>query len=217
MNLIGNTVFDGSSNKRLALTLARALIVAAACLLGTPPSMADTWEDVVAARLAGDNATAFQLALPLAREGDARAQGLVGFLYMQGLGVEMDREEGMNWYRLASEQGDPGAQANLCDTLSAGDPAKRDLNQAAHWCRLSAAQGYAGGLYHLGKLYYLGRGLERNWQEAYVWLSLAELKARHPSLRSLAANLKARALKGLTAAEVAEADRRISAWKSAQP
>jgi hypothetical protein len=208
------SVLKGSFNKPWGPRLARALIVAAVCLLGTPLAMADTWDDVVAAHLAGDDVTALRLALPLARNGEARAQGLVGFLYMFGRGVEWDRDQAMNWYRLASEQGDAGAQANLCTALSSGNPAEFHLDEAAYWCRLSAAQGYDGGLFNLGRLYYLGLGVERNMLEAYVWLSFAELRARHPNLRNQAANLKAQAIKYLTVSEIAEADRRISAWKS---
>ena len=218
MNLVGNTIFlKRGSNNRWAVRLAQAVVIAAACFLGAQPSMADIWDDVVTAHLAGDDAKAFRLALPLARNGEARAQGFIGYLYMFGKGVEKDREQAMKWYQSASEQGDAGAQANLCAALSIGNPADLDLDKAAYWCRLSAAQGYDGGLFHLGLLYYFGRGVEQNVLEAYVWLSFAELSARQSELRSSAAKLKAEAKKGMTAAEIAEADRRISAWKPTPP
>ena len=216
VNLVRNTIFlKSSANKPWAMRWARALIVAAACLLGAPLSMADTWDDVVAAHLAGDDAAALRLALELAHEGDARAQGLVGFLYLYGNGVQKDRDQALNWYRLASEQGDAGAQSNLCAALS--DENSADLDKAIYWCRLSAAQGYDGGLFQLGVFYLTGRGVEQSILEAYVWLSLAELRARDPGLRSDAAKLKAKVMKHLKAAEIAEGDRRISAWKSTQP
>lgn len=212
-NLVRASVFlDDVHSSRWAGRLARALMVAAACLLGTPKSMADTWDDVVAAHVAGDDSTAFRLALPLAREGEARAQGFVGFLYMHGFGVEKDWDQAEKWLRLASEQGDSSAQANLCVALSSGSPANPDLPKAIYWCRLSAVQGNVGGLFNLGLHYYHGQGAERDMLEAYVWLSLAELD---PNWSSQAAKYRAEAKKGLTATEIAEADRRISAWKSA--
>lgn len=218
MSLTCASVFlDGGHIGRWAVRLARILIVIAACLLSTSPSMADTWDDAVAAHLAGDDATALRLALGLAREGDARAQGLVGFLFLHGNGVQKDRDQALRWYRLASEQGDAAAQSNLCAALFDGNTAEGNLDEAVHWCRLSAAQGYDGGLFQLGVSYLLGRGIEQNVLEAYVWLSLAELRVRDPGLRRDAANLKTQAMKYLTAADIAEADRRISAWKSDQP
>ena len=218
MSFIRNILYlEGSSHRHWAVRLAQAIIVATACLLGAPPSIADTWDDAVAAHLAGEDAAALRLALELAHEGDARAQGLVGFLYLHGNGVQKNRDQALKWYRLASEQGDAAAQSNLCAALFDGNPTAEDLDEAMHWCRLSAAQAYDGGLFQLGVSYLLGRGVEQNVLEAYVWLSLAELRVRDPGLRSEAAKLKAEAMKHLTPAELADADRRISAWKSAQP
>jgi hypothetical protein len=125
------------------------------------------------------------------------------------------RDEALKWYRLASEQGDAGAQSNLCAALT-GDNAE-DLAEAVYWCKLSAAQDYDGGLFQLGVFYLFGRGVEQDVLEAYVWLSLAEVKLRDPRLRSDAAHLKAQAKKHLTPADIAEGDRRISTWKTQHP
>ncbi|MBO4369113.1 MAG: sel1 repeat family protein, partial [Desulfovibrio sp.] len=49
---------------------------------------------------------------PLAVNGNATAQVLVGRCFESGLGVEQDLETAVKWYSLAAEQGDP--QGLLC-------------------------------------------------------------------------------------------------------
>jgi TPR repeat protein len=142
---------------------------------------------------------------------------------LYGKDVEQDRVQALKWYRLASEQGDAAAQSNLCAELLRGNEIggdltfEGDLDEALHWCRLSAAQGYVGGLFQLGVCYLAGEGVWQDPLEAYVWLSLAELRAHDPGLRDRAAKLKALAMKYLTAEEITEAERRISPWRSAPP
>ena len=62
---------------------------------------------------AGDYATALQEWRPLAEQGDADVQTLVGAMYSNGKGVPQDYTEAVKWYRLASEQGYGSAQYNL--------------------------------------------------------------------------------------------------------
>jgi TPR repeat protein len=191
-------------------------VVAVVCLLGTTPSMADTWDDVVASHLAGDDTTAHRLALKLAREGDARAQGFVGFLYLYGKGVQKDREEALKWYQLASEQGDAAAQSNLCAELRESTNAE-DLANAVHWCKLSAAQGHQAGLFQLAGFYLYGRGVEQDLVEAYVWLSLAMATPGDSGLQSKAAYLRSQVKEHLAAEDLVEAERRISDWRMRRP
>ena len=52
-----------------------------------------------------DYAAAFREWKPLAEQGDAKAQFLVGAMYSDGIGVPHDHKEAARWYRLAAEQG----------------------------------------------------------------------------------------------------------------
>ena len=61
----------------------------------------------------GDYATALREWKPLAEQGDASAQSLVGSMYNEGLGVPQDDKTAVKWYRLAAEQGFAAAQASL--------------------------------------------------------------------------------------------------------
>ena len=60
-----------------------------------------------------DYKTAYKLWLPLAEQGDADAQVLLGEMYDKGQGVPQDYKESIKWYRLSAEQGDAIAQYNL--------------------------------------------------------------------------------------------------------
>ena len=55
----------------------------------------------------GHPSSALRSWLPLAREGNPKAQNNVGLMYERGLGVSQSYPEAMRWYRLAADQGLP--------------------------------------------------------------------------------------------------------------
>ncbi|MGB6810571.1 MAG: tetratricopeptide repeat protein, partial [Pseudolabrys sp.] len=77
------------------------------------PVAAEPIDDAAAAYGKGDYATALQLFRPLADQGMARAQAILGVMYANGQGVPKSDTEAMKWYRLAADQGDAGAQTAL--------------------------------------------------------------------------------------------------------
>jgi TPR repeat protein len=74
--------------------------------------------------------TAYNLALPRARNGDPAAQALVAEILARGLGVPRDAVEAAKWYALASEQGIPEAQFQYALMLLDGAYVKKDVNGA---------------------------------------------------------------------------------------
>src|SRR5215475_5775493 len=71
------------------------------------------FEEGIRAYKNGDYATAVREWLPLAQQGDVRAQFLLGALYAQGYGVPQDYNTAAQWFRQAAEQGHVAAQYNL--------------------------------------------------------------------------------------------------------
>src|SRR5215510_11489548 len=71
------------------------------------------FEEGMRAYQSGDYPTAVSALLPLAQQGDARAQFLLGALYAQGHGVPQDYGAAAQWFRRAAEQGHAAAQFNL--------------------------------------------------------------------------------------------------------
>ncbi len=62
-------------------------------------------------------------------------------MYAKGQGVPQDYTEAVKWYRLAVEQGDAVAQANLGLMYAKGQGVAQNDIQAYMWETLAAAQG----------------------------------------------------------------------------
>ena len=76
-----------------------------------------------------------------AEQGDADAQGLLGFMYATGDGVSEDDAAAIRWFRLAAEQGHARAQRNLGVMYTNGRGVPQDAAEAVRWNRLAAEQG----------------------------------------------------------------------------
>ena len=141
------------------------------CLLAVPGWAG--FEEGLHAYKSGDYPTAVRAWLPLAQQGDARAQFLLGSLYAQGHGVPQDYSAAAQWFRQAAEQGHVAAQFNLGVRYHEGRGVPRDAVQAAAWFRQAAQQGFARAQYNLGVLYANGDGVSRDASQAAQWFRRA--------------------------------------------
>ena len=116
------------------------LILAVVVVLVAAPACTDNEPGEEAYRR-GDYATAFKEYGPLAEQGDATAQSILGGMYDLGLGVPEDDTEAVRWYRLAAAQGYAPAQFNLGVKYDLGRGVPQDDVQAHMWFYLAAAQG----------------------------------------------------------------------------
>ena len=96
---------------------------------------------------AGDFAGAFALWWPSAKNGDAKSQASLGFLYFSGKGVRRDDHQSLLWFRLAAEAGQPTAQYFLGLQYFYGRGVQRDLAQAYSWCDIALTNGYSPSLF----------------------------------------------------------------------
>ncbi len=94
------------------------------------------------AHKAGDYPAALRELSPLAEQGNAEAQFMLGEMYGLGQGVAPDEPQAMAWYRKAAEQGNVRAQYNLGFMYYLGLPGPPDYVQTYMWYNLAAAQGY---------------------------------------------------------------------------
>jgi TPR repeat protein len=99
--------------------------LAVAMMFGGTGALADPWEDGMAAYNRGDYAPAIALFRPLAREGNARAQALIGAMYRRGQGVAKSVPRAFMWLSLASARGDARAKAELHEVSLAMTPEER--------------------------------------------------------------------------------------------
>ncbi len=89
-----------------------ATLAVVALLFSAGSAWAD-YDDALAAYERGDYATALQEFRPLAEQGNARAQSVLGVMYYQGHGVPQNYTETVKWYQKAAKQGHADAQSQL--------------------------------------------------------------------------------------------------------
>ena len=123
-----------------------------------------------------DDETALHHLRPLAEQGNARVQFVLGEMYYNGEGVLQDYKTALKWYTLAAEQGNAIAQGNLGTMYAEGEGVLPDDKTAAKWYRLAAGQGDIDAQNNLGLMYGLGRGVSKSDVYAYMWLNIAALQ-----------------------------------------
>lgn len=150
-----------------------------------------------------DFATAVVEFRALAKDGDAKAQRMLGIMYSTSWGVPQDYKEAAKWARLAADQGDADAQAVLGDMYAEGNGVPQDYKAALKWYRLAADQGQAIAQGNLGLMYVRGRGVEPNIVIAYALFNISANSV--PSDQNKANANRALLAKAMTPKEIAAA------------
>lgn len=117
-----------------------AALLLAACLAAPGPALAGATTDAFALYARGDYKAAAARLMPLALAGDAKAQGMVGYLYENGYGVPQDFVIAAAWYASGAEQGDPMSQYLLGLLYDKGRGVAIDVVAAQKWLILAAAR-----------------------------------------------------------------------------
>lgn len=198
-------------------------------------AVGDTLADAKAAFKKSHYATALQLYLPLAEQGNLEAQTDLAFLYylaawrmemiVSGMqenrqrpsgaaqddinwrGVAPEYAEAAKWYRRAAEQGHAHSQYTLGRLYCDGKGLAQNYVEAAKWYNRAAEQGQVDAQHDLGVAYFAGRGVTRNDVKAYMWLSLATAKT------NVYAKDRDAVAKYMTPAEIAEAQNLAAEWR----
>jgi uncharacterized protein len=130
-------------------------------------------EHVKAALLRGDYATTYALTRPLAEQGLAVAQFVLGVMYGGGHAVPQNYTEAAEWYRRAADQGWPEAQTILGVMYAQGQGVAQNDVKAAKWLLKAAEQGHVPAQCNLGHMYAQGQGVAKNDAEAAKWFRKA--------------------------------------------
>lgn len=141
------------------------------------------------------------------------AQFNLGEIYLREFGVDQDLVEAARWYTRAAEQGHIGAQFTLAVLYMIGRGVTKNPQRAAYWFERAATQGNADAQIELGNICSAGRGVARDPVAAYKWFALAQTGARSPELRAKAGQNLERLSRGMTAAQIAEAQRLVREWQ----
>ena len=114
--------------------------VVTAQLLGTSAAFAGPWEDDMAAYNRGDYVPAIRLFRPLAEQGNAKAQNVLGVMFRKGEGVPKNPARAHMWFSFAAARGDARAKTELRDmsrTMTA-----KEISQAQAMARACEASNY---------------------------------------------------------------------------
>lgn len=155
-----------------------------------------------------DYATAYALTRPLADQGLAVAQFVLGVMYGGGHGVPQNYAEAAQWYRRAADQGWPEAQTFLGMMYAQGQGVAKNDAEAANWFRKAADQGLAVAQFLLGLIYVKGLGLAQNYILAHRWFNLAAAQGDAEALAN-----RDHLARMMTPAQIAEAQRLAQEWK----
>ena len=87
-------------------------LIVAAQILGIAGAVAGPWEDGMAAYNRGDYVPAIRLFRPLAEQGNAKAQSVLGVMYRRGQGVARNSVRAFLWFSRAAARGDARRKRN---------------------------------------------------------------------------------------------------------
>lgn len=121
----------------------------------------------------GDFPAAQRLLLPQARQGNARAQLMLGNIAAQRDGKAEDQSEAARWYVRAALRGLTAAQAKLAACYAAGRGVPQSDVEAVRWYRRAASQGEVQAAASLGYYYQFGQGVPHDDTEAARWYQVA--------------------------------------------
>ena len=127
-------------------------------------------------------------------------------------------------WRPLAEDGHPKAQYQLGVMYYYGEGVPQDYNKAAEWYERAAEGGDADAQFNLGLMYAHGIGVEQDYLSAHVWFNLAATVYAKRNRETwaiqdpkLAARNRDWSLSKLTTTQIAEARRRVQAWKASNP
>jgi TPR repeat protein/S1-C subfamily serine protease len=162
------------------------MAVLAVLLSAAPVAISSAWADYDSGYKAfknNDYKSAMDQLLPMAKQGDPKAQRLVGNMYAGGLGVDEDYEAAAKWYQASVAQGYAPAMADLGDLYYYGNGVDQDQTIALKWYRRGAERGDPIAEYDYGLIFHDGTaGQKQNFDAALKWFMRAAAQGDPPAL-----------------------------------
>jgi TPR repeat protein len=150
----------GSWTGRLIIVVASAVISAGAYASGSVDPDAQSAQE----------GSPFDALCHDARQGDAKAQYVLGCCYNGDHGIRREPAKAAEWWEKAATQGIAEAQYCLGLSYYMGEGVPRDTAAAAKWWRKAADQDHADAEYFLGVSYEAGVGVPKCTALAVHWL-----------------------------------------------
>ena len=115
-------------------------VLLAAPWIGIGGAVAGPWEDGMAAYNRGDYMPAIRLFRPLAAQGNAKAQSVLGVMFRRGEGVPKNSVRAHMWFSFAAARGDAKAKAELREVSQT--MTGQEISQAEAMARACEASDY---------------------------------------------------------------------------
>lgn len=112
---------------------------------------------------------ALEILQPIAQQGNAHAQFLLGVFYEHGYAVDKDEKIAFQWYYKSASQRFPQAQHNLAVMYSDGKFVKKNEREAFNWLWKAANQGFSISQLGLATAYANGKGVKKDFAKAMEW------------------------------------------------
>jgi uncharacterized protein len=150
------------------------LIILMLLPISTNTSFASDYDSGLEAALSGDFQTAFNIWMPLAKQGDPYAQNGLGMLYRRGDGVNKDPKEAAKWFQLSADQGFLMPMYSLGEMYEIGEGVPKDYEKSFELYSVAAENGLADAQTTLGMWYEAGHGgLKQDYEKSVEWYLLA--------------------------------------------
>ena len=119
------------------------------------------------------------------KQGNVKAQYILGILYKNGQGVEQSMQKCVEWWEKSASQGFVTAQTRLGLCYSNGDGVAKDYKKAAYWWQKAADQGDADAQCLLGACYLEGEGVPKDLKKAKELLHKAADQGQENAIKVL--------------------------------
>ena len=124
---------------------------------------------------AGDFIAAYELWLPMAKQGDANAQFYLGLLHSRQLIDQASQEQAVKWYLLAANNDHVNAQFNLGIKYDKGLGVEQSATEAFSWYFKAANDGHPEAQFNVANMYRDGRGVEHSNEQAATWYKASSI------------------------------------------
>ncbi len=185
----------------------RRFVLVLSLVLFSGPTVAADLAAGLALFEAGEFERAHDELTPLARQGDPRAQYILGIMYLNEYAASPSATAAADWIGKAAEQDYPAAQTELGRMYRTGDGVAQDYAKMAQWYARAAERGDVGAQLFLADAYAYGYGVEADLVQAYMWYEIAI-----QYWGSLAVRARDVVAEGMSADQVAEAVQLAGKW-----
>ncbi|MDY6407868.1 MAG: tetratricopeptide repeat protein [Pseudomonadota bacterium] len=162
---------------------------------------------------------AFAELKPLADNGSERAQFYIGYMYLNGYGVDQDEAQGLKYIQQSSDGGFEKAQSMMGYFLSEGHFVPQNKTKGFSLYQKAAEKNDDDALLNLGVAYYMGEAVDQDLDKSIEYLSRVNIVNKPIAGRYLAdiyllRNAKEDAQKAANAYRLAAANGDLTSFHS---